>query len=196
MCGICNPWQPNHKMLKNINKGVQGDRIIFLLMNLCRFDSFAAICFRTREANAVVLAASQVSFALIVVITISFTYTTGTFLGATVFQQFVSLLWINGEVGHGWGKTVGVSQSYVNWTLRLFEILFEYKTVDALATKICKNIPGVLGSSQQSAWWVKSVPLVMQLLTPQTRSPAHSSLVSQSPSPNPQGTSELQHSTS
>ena len=85
-----------------------------MFMNLCHSNLLAAICFGTWEVNAVILAASQISFALVVVITISFTYTTGMFLRATLFQQFVSLLGFNGEVGHGRGKTVGVSQSYVN----------------------------------------------------------------------------------
>ena len=93
---------------------IEGDEISFMFMNLCRFDSLAAICFRTWEVNAVILAASQLSFALVVVITISFTYTTGMFLRATLFQQFVSLLGFNGKVGHGRGKTVWVSQSYKN----------------------------------------------------------------------------------
>ena len=83
-------------------------------MNLCHSNLLAAICFGTWEVNAVILAASQISFALVVVITISFTYTTGMFLRATLFQQFVSLLGFNGKVGHGRGKTVWVSQSYKN----------------------------------------------------------------------------------
>ena len=96
---------------------IEGDEISFMFMNLCRFDSLAAICFRTWEVNAVILAASQLSFALVVVITISFTYTTWMFLGTTLLQLFVSLLVSNGEFGDGRGKTVRVSKSYVNVTL-------------------------------------------------------------------------------